>query len=453
MFNLIGEVLSFCYDFWPSYGMAVAGLTLVVMVVVTPLTLKGTKSMLQMQRYQPELKAIQSRNRGDRQKMNEEMMAFQQEHGISMFGGCLPLLVQMPLFLVLFRVVQGLTSRATNFGNQFGWTSGRISSGLGLDSTAFASRDRPFLPQNLPVDSDLYLRLAGGDGVSFEERPTEMVSWGMDLSRSAQDVLGESLISGLPYVLMILIVLVSSIFQQRQIQGRHASAMPPQQQMLMKILPYMLPVFSFTMPAALVVYFVVSNLYRIGQQAYITRSLYRGEDSPGALLAKKREEMGNADDVDHAASGGRTTPKKGTPTPKSAMAVMLAKRARNQRLDGMHRINRAAKRIVVNQHQLARDLGIRLQTSQQQAVRNRNAQVQVGQAMPRLGTMEGLVERPNQVLHNTRSERTSGQLPQWRDSSWVWQRNSERSSDGMGREHRRINRTSKRTCLRSARRS
>ncbi len=316
IFNLIGEILAFCYQLWPSYGMAVAGLTLVVMVIVTPLTLKGTKSMLQMQRYQPELKAIQNRNRGDRQKINEEMMAFQQEHGISMFGGCLPLLVQMPLFLVLFRVVQGLTSRATNFGNQFGWTSGRISSGLGLDSTAFGSRDRPFSPQNLPIDSDLYLQLAGGGRQSFEDRPTEMVSWGIDLSRTAQDVLGESLISGLPYLLMILIVLVSSIFQQRQIQGRNTSAMPPQQQMLMKILPYMLPVFSFTMPAALVVYFVVSNLYRIGQQAYITRSLYRGEDSPGVLLAKQRERMKNGDEVDHAASGGRTTPKKGAPTPK-----------------------------------------------------------------------------------------------------------------------------------------
>lgn len=315
IFDLIGEVLAFCYQLWPSYGMAVAGLTLVVMVIVTPLTLKGTKSMLQMQRYQPELKAIQNRNRGDRQKMNEEMMAFQQEHGISMFGGCLPLLVQMPLFLVLFRVVQGLTSRATNFGNQFGWSSGRLPSGLGLDATSFGSRDRPFLPQNLPVDSDLYLRLAGDGETPLEDRPTEMVSWGMDLSRSAQDVLGESLISGLPYILLILIVLGSSILQQRQIQNRSASALPPQQQMLMKILPYMLPVFSFTMPAALVVYFVVSNLYRIGQQAYITRSLYRGEDSPGVLLAKKREAMKN-DDEDHDASGGRTTPKKGVPTPK-----------------------------------------------------------------------------------------------------------------------------------------
>ena len=315
IFDLIGEVLAFCYQLWPSYGMAVAGLTLVVMVIVTPLTLKGTKSMLQMQRYQPELKAIQNRNRGDRQKLNEEMMAFQQEHGISMFGGCLPLLVQMPLFLVLFRVVQGLTSRATNFGNQFGWTSGRISSGVGLDTTTFGSRDRPFLPQNLPTDSDLYQRLAGDGATPLADRPTEMVSWGMDLSRSAQDVLGDSLISGVPYIILILIVLVSSIFQQRQIQNRSASALPPQQQMLMKILPYMLPVFSFTMPAALVVYFVVSNLYRIGQQAYITRSLYRGEDSPGALVAKRREEMKNAED-EHAASGGRTTAPKGVPTPK-----------------------------------------------------------------------------------------------------------------------------------------
>lgn len=314
IFDLAGEVLAYCYQLWPSYGMAVAGLTLVVMIIVTPLTLKGTKSMLQMQRYQPELKAIQNRNRGDRQKMNEEMMAFQQEHGISMFGGCLPLLVQMPLFLVLFRVVQGLTSRATNFGNQFGWTSGRVSSGIGLDSTAFASTDRPFLPQNLPVDSDLYLRLAGGEGETIDDRPTEMVSWGIDLSRSAQDVIGDSLVSGLPYMLLILIVLVSSLFQQKQIQGRNASAMPPQQQMLMKILPYMLPVFSFTMPAALVVYFVVSNLYRIGQQAYITRSLYRGEDSPGALLAKKREEMANAGD--ESTSSKSFTPKKGAPTPK-----------------------------------------------------------------------------------------------------------------------------------------
>ena len=72
--------------------------------------------MLQMQRLQPELKAIQTRYKDDRQKMNEELMAFYQENGINPLGGCLPLLVQLPVFLVLFRVVQGITRHATDAG-------------------------------------------------------------------------------------------------------------------------------------------------------------------------------------------------------------------------------------------------------------------------------------------------------------------------------------------------
>ena len=315
IFDLIGEVLAFCYALWPSYGMAIAGLTLVVMIIVTPLTLKSTKSMLRMQQFAPEIRAIQKRHRGDRQKLNEEMLAFQRENGVSMFGGCLPMIVQMPLFLVLYQVVRGLTSRATDYGNQLGWAGGRVASGLGLDSTAFSSTDRPFLPQNLPEDSELYLKLAGGTNGTFQDRPTEMVSWGMDLARSASDAFGDSIISAFPYFLMILIVLVSSIFQQRQIQSRSIAAMPPQQQILMKILPYFLPLISFTLPAALVVYFVVSNLYRIGQQAYITRSLYRREDSPGALLAKQRAQVKDEDE-DNDTSKKSVTPKKGAPTPK-----------------------------------------------------------------------------------------------------------------------------------------
>jgi len=58
----------------------------------------------------------------------------------------------------------------------------------------------------------------------------------------------------------------------------------------MKIMPYFLPIFSFTLPAAIVVYFLVSNLYRIGQQWYITRSMYHGEDSLGAQVRKNRED-------------------------------------------------------------------------------------------------------------------------------------------------------------------
>ncbi len=315
MFDLIASVLAWFYSVFPSYGFAVAGLTLAVMVVVTPLTLKSTRSMLQMQRLQPELKAIQGKYKDDRQKMNEELMAFYQENGINPLGGCLPMLIQLPVFLVLFRVVQGITRRATDVGNQLGWSAGRLGAGADSEVSKIGGDERSFDPQNLPVDSEMFADLTG-QNLEFDERPTEMVSLGLDLARSAQDVLGDNFIDSLPYLLLIAVVLVSSIYQQRQIRGRNSGApVNPQQEMIMKILPFMLPVFSFTMPAALVVYFVISNIYRIGQQGYITRSLYRGEDSLGAMAARSRE-VSRADNSESKGSGGRTTPKKGQATPK-----------------------------------------------------------------------------------------------------------------------------------------
>jgi len=325
MFDLIASVLAFFYEYvFQSYGLSIILLTLAVMIVATPLTLKSTKSMLQMQRLQPELKAIQNRYKDDRPKMNEELMAFYQENGINPLGGCLPMVVQLPIFLVLFRVVQGITRRATDIGSQMGWTAGRVAGGGDLDNHTIESIERTFDPENLDHNSEMYLSLIN---------ETEMRWFGLDLSRSAQDVLSDNIVTALPYLALIVVVLFSSLYQQRQIQGRNTGAqINPQQQMIMKILPFMLPVFSFTMPAALVIYFVVSNLYRIGQQGYITRSLYKNDDSPGALLAKQRVEDKSAGKSGAERGGGRVTPKKGEPTPKRGEAKSkTSKKSSNQK--------------------------------------------------------------------------------------------------------------------------
>ena len=71
MFDLIAALLAWFYELVPSYGLAIVLLTMVVMVVVTPLTLKGTRSMIKMQHMQPEMKKIQNRYKGDREKMNK----------------------------------------------------------------------------------------------------------------------------------------------------------------------------------------------------------------------------------------------------------------------------------------------------------------------------------------------------------------------------------------------
>ena len=316
LFDVVTAVLAWFYSLVPSYGMAITLLTLTAVVAVTPLTLKMTRNMLQMQQHMPEVKKLQNQHKGDRQAMNEVTMAYYKEHGLNPVGCLLPMLVQGPIFLVMYRVVDGLTRRTTEIGTQLGFTSRRyadsVSGGVSeYAGTPIARGDLPFDPDFLSRDSALYEDL-GAD--------VEMVSLGVDLSRSASSVISESIVGALPYLVMLLVVLVTSLYQQRQIQGRQSgAAVNPQQQMMMKLIPYMLPVFSYVMPAAVVTYFIVSNLVRIAQQAYITRSFYRGEDSLGAQVAKQRAVT--ATEEDDATESKPRSPKsitegKGAPTPK-----------------------------------------------------------------------------------------------------------------------------------------
>jgi len=234
------------------------------MVVLTPVTLKGTRSMIKMQHLGPELKKIQARHKGNRETLNQEMMAFYKANNINPMGGCLPLFAQMPVFLVLYQVLRGITRRLSDLGDSVGWVAGRL--GVGESLGGAPTDPQAFYPAYVDHGSEIFRDLSNR---------SEMVFLGMDLSRSATTALSESVVAALPYALLILVVGISSWFQQRQIRGRNPdAAVNPQMQMMMKVMPFFLPIISFQLDASLVVYFVVSNLYRIGQQAYITRSLY-----------------------------------------------------------------------------------------------------------------------------------------------------------------------------------
>ena len=334
LFDVVTAVLAWFYSLWPSYGMAIGFLTLAAMIAVTPLTLKTTRNMLQMQQHMPEMKKLQSQYKGDRQAMNEATMAYYKEHGVNPAGCLLPMLVQGPIFLVMYRVVHGLTRRTTEIGTQLGFTSRRFadsaSGGVAQYAETPISRgELPFDPDFLSRDSDFYARLS--DNV-------EMVSWGVDLSRSASSAMAAGVVTALPYLLMMVIVLVTGLYQQRQIQGRqNVAAANPQQQMIMKLIPYILPVISYGIPAAVVIYFIVSNAVRIAQQAYITRSFYRGEDSLGAQVAKQRAaaEAEGADPAGiQARSSKSVTEGKGAPTPKRDAKPPKAKAPARKRAQG-----------------------------------------------------------------------------------------------------------------------
>ncbi len=296
MFDLIAAVLSWFYGLVPSYGFAIVMLTLVVMVIVTPLTLKGTRSMIKMQHLQPEMKKIQTRHKGDREAMNKEMMAFYQANNINPMGGCLPLLIQAPVFMVLYNVLRGMTRRLSDIGDSAGWVAGRLVGGSEAVLTGASDDLQAFHPAYVARSSDLFADLAG---------ETEMLFLGFDLSRSASTAFSQSIGAALPYIFLILIVFASSWFQQRQIRGRNPDAtVNPQQQMLMKVMPFFLPVISFNLDAALVMYFVVSNLYRIVQQAYITRTLYGPGGEQAEVIVPSKAEPVKKSGQDKAASAG-----------------------------------------------------------------------------------------------------------------------------------------------------
>jgi YidC/Oxa1 family membrane protein insertase len=267
MFGPIARLLQWFYGFTGSFALSIALLTLAVMILVTPLTLKGTRSMIQMQRLQPEIKRIQNEFKGDRQRLNEELMKFYQANKINPVGGCLPMLIQAPVFGVLYRVVHKLTENCSQV--QIDKATASVGRRCFAPGTI---KPGTFGPSYIDQASDLWRALAG---------KTQMLSFGIDLSHSTVKQLGVSFGDAIPFMILILLVGVTSWYQQHQIMRRtkgQPSAMPAQQQMIMKFLPFMWPIFLLTLPTGLAVYALTSNLYRIAQQGFITRTMYHKTD-------------------------------------------------------------------------------------------------------------------------------------------------------------------------------
>jgi YidC/Oxa1 family membrane protein insertase len=216
------------------------------MLLITPLTLKSTKGMLEMQRLQPEMKKLQQQFKGDRQQLNAGMMKLYQEHKVNPLASCLPLLAQMPVFIIMFQALSGLIKR---------------------DSTG------NFLPKFLNKNSDIYLSLVG---------KTEMLSFGIDLSKTPLNAMRDDFLSGLIYALLVLLLAGLYLVQQRMIASRAVSpTMSANQAKLMQYMPVAFAVFQVWLPTSLIVYYMTQAVIRIVQQQYITQRFYKKDGSLG----------------------------------------------------------------------------------------------------------------------------------------------------------------------------
>ncbi len=99
------ELMKFFYRMIPNYGLAILLLTLVVRLLMFPLQQKSMKSMKKMQELQPHIKQLQEKYKGDKQKLNVEMVQFMKTHKVNPMSGCLPMLIQLPVFIALYKVL------------------------------------------------------------------------------------------------------------------------------------------------------------------------------------------------------------------------------------------------------------------------------------------------------------------------------------------------------------
>lgn len=102
----LGRLLLLVYGIVGNYGISIILFTILVKLVMIPLTIKQTRSMKNMQEIQPKIKEIQNKYKNDKEKMNEKVMALYKENNVNPFGGCLPLLVQFPIIIGLFTVLR-----------------------------------------------------------------------------------------------------------------------------------------------------------------------------------------------------------------------------------------------------------------------------------------------------------------------------------------------------------
>jgi YidC/Oxa1 family membrane protein insertase len=292
LITVFESILVFIHDsvLHGSWGFSIIGLTIVVRAALVPLTLKQSRSMLKMQALTPELQALKERYKDDRQRMNQEVMKLYQERGVNPFASCLPLVLQLPVFFSLFYMLREQ---------------------LKLDicgpalHKAYAAANHVAITAHLPT--------------SFVQH----TSCNALVPHSARFLfIPDITMKATGAVLVVLIVLyiasqlVSSLLMMVSADRN--------QRLLMLGMPFLFTVFIINFPAGLLVYWITTNVWTIGQQYVIKKRVGTpppvAKPAPAgarAVVSNGASGKGRAGDkaAAPAADGSSPTPRTSAPPP------------------------------------------------------------------------------------------------------------------------------------------
>jgi YidC/Oxa1 family membrane protein insertase len=304
LLDFVGSVLAFFFSIIPNYPIDVALLTIVIMLALTPLTVKSTKNMAAMQALGPEMKKLQAKYKGteNRAQMNEEMMKLYKEHNVNPASGCLPMLLQMPAFFVLYSVIRGITNTVT--------IPAHIVTVAGFKKSIPVQVKA--IPRYIPNPSKMRTDIVAAHG--------QLNSFGLNF---AQKLLSHhsSIFIAIPYLLLVAGAVGLQYLQMSRLNARNpqASQANPQAAMLQKYMPLIFGFIYLNVAAILNVYFIISSGIRIlTQEILFRKGIVAGP--PAAAAAGGGAKKGPA--VDRTE---RALPKAGSTGSGSAKAGGAAK--------------------------------------------------------------------------------------------------------------------------------
>ncbi len=265
-----------------TWSLSIVGLVLLIRVALIPLFVKQIHAQRNLQIIQPRMKEIQEKYAGDRERQSQEMMKVYRETGTNPLSSCLPILLQSPIFFALFSVLQGLSTNTPR--GVFEWSQ---YSSL-LDSARNASMFA------VPLHS------------SFKDA-------GQTPNPLATHILAAT---------MVVLMTATTFITQRQLMVKNVAADNPmvqQQKMMMYIFPFMFAIGGFGFPIGVLIYWLVSNLWTMGQQFWVIRN----SPAPGTPAYAAWEER-------QRRKGKTETPEAPTPT-EPVQRVQPKRQPRNKR--------------------------------------------------------------------------------------------------------------------------
>jgi YidC/Oxa1 family membrane protein insertase len=237
----------------PAWGLSIVSLVVVIRIALIPLFVKQIKSTRNMQALQPRIKEIQAKYKNDRERQSQELMKLYKETGTNPLSSCLPIIAQAPFFISLYHVLNGIAhDRATG-----------------------------------PLDKELVKS-------AFHAK-----IFGAPISSSFTHPNGHTTVQVVT-IIMILLMSLSQFITQRQLMLKNMTPeqadnpFVKQQKLLMYVFPVMFAVFGINFPVGVLVYWLTTNVWTMGQQLYVIRRMPTPGSPAHEELEKRRAAKGTA---------------------------------------------------------------------------------------------------------------------------------------------------------------